>query len=90
MNDVQLNIPSNTHNKTKATHAVLLLTKEKKPPLLWKVLANKYVGQLALAYHRDRKGKSSVELGMEAGGKKEAKVLVYRAGSTVPFRYEGK
>lgn len=75
--------------QTKDKNAVLLLTKDKKVPLLWKVLANKYAGQLDLASHRDRKGKSSVKLGMEAGGKKEAKVLVYVAGSTTPFRYQG-
>ncbi|KAJ3576551.1 hypothetical protein NP233_g364 [Leucocoprinus birnbaumii] len=73
----------------KDRHAVLLLSKDKKLPLLWKVLANKYGGQLEMAYHRDRKGKSSVKLGMEAGGKKEAKILVYSAGSATPFRYEG-
>ncbi|KAJ7027918.1 hypothetical protein C8F04DRAFT_73426 [Mycena alexandri] len=67
----------------------LLLTKDKKVPLLWKVLANKYKGQLEFGTHRDRKGKSSVALGFEAGDKKESKVLVYSPGSTKPFRYEG-
>lgn len=68
----------------------LLLTKDKKVPLLWKVLANKYQGLgLEFGTHRDRKGKSSVELGFEAGEKKESKVLVYSPGSTKPFRYEG-
>jgi len=69
----------------------LLLSKDKKVPLLWKVLANKYQGQLEFATHRDRKGKSSVALGFEAGDlvKKESKVLVYSPGSTKPFRYEG-
>lgn len=76
-------------NENKDKHRVLLLSKDKKVPLLWTVLANKYVGQLDMAYHRDRKGKSSVKLGMEAGGKKEAKILVYPAGSTTALRYEG-
>ncbi|KAJ7876250.1 hypothetical protein B0H13DRAFT_2055442 [Mycena leptocephala] len=67
----------------------LLLTKDKKVPLLWQVLANKYKGQLEFGTHRDRKGKSSVALGFEAGEKKESKVLVYSPGSTKPFRYEG-
>ncbi|KAF9454412.1 hypothetical protein P691DRAFT_808549 [Macrolepiota fuliginosa MF-IS2] len=75
--------------KTEDKNAVLLLTKDKKIPLLWKSLANKYAGQVEFASHRDRKGRSSVELGMEAGGQKEAKILVYPAGSTTPFRYEG-
>ncbi|KAJ7230519.1 hypothetical protein GGX14DRAFT_583640 [Mycena pura] len=67
----------------------LLLTKDKKVPLLWKVLANRYQGKLEFGTHRDRKGKSSVALGLEAGEKKESKVLVYSPGSTTPFRYEG-
>ncbi|KAJ7460709.1 thioredoxin-like protein [Mycena latifolia] len=69
----------------------LLLTKDKKVPLLWKVLANKYQGQLEFGTHRDRKGKSSVAMGFEAGDlvKKESKVLVYSPGSTTPFRYGG-
>ncbi|KAJ7281987.1 thioredoxin-like protein [Mycena rebaudengoi] len=67
----------------------LLMTKDKTVPLLWKVLANKYRGQLEFGTHRDRKGKSSVVLGLEAGEKKESKVLIYSPGSTTPFRYEG-
>ncbi|KAF8649295.1 hypothetical protein AX16_005899 [Volvariella volvacea WC 439] len=70
-------------------HRVLLLTKDKKVPLLWKVLGNKYQGQLELASHRDRKGKSSVALGYEAGEKKEAKVIVYPQGTTGAVRYQG-
>ncbi|KAG9224258.1 hypothetical protein CCMSSC00406_0004757 [Pleurotus cornucopiae] len=75
--------------KTSDKNRVLLLTKEKKVPLLWKVLGNKYQGQLELASHRDRRGKSSVKLGYEAGEKNQAKVLVYAAGSTKPVRFEG-
>ncbi|KAF8997821.1 hypothetical protein BDQ17DRAFT_1329070 [Cyathus striatus] len=69
---------------------ILLLSKDKHaPPLLWKVLANKYDGQLSLAVHRDRKGRTSVKMGMEAGGVKEPKVLIYPAGSMTPIRYQG-
>ncbi|KAJ7156891.1 hypothetical protein C8R43DRAFT_997557 [Mycena crocata] len=75
--------------KTVEKKRTLLLTKDKKVPLLWKVLANKYKGELEFGTHRDRKGKSSVALGLEAGEKKESKVLVYSPGSTTPFRYEG-
>ncbi|RDB18494.1 Thioredoxin domain-containing protein C13F5.05, mitochondrial [Hypsizygus marmoreus] len=75
--------------KTVSKNRVLLLTKDKKVPLLWKVLGNKYKDQLELGTHRDRKGKSSVVLGLEAGEKKAAKVLVYPAGSTKFVRYEG-
>lgn len=67
----------------------LLLTKDKKVPLLWKVLGNKYQGQLEFATHRDRKGKSSVILGYEAGEKKAAKVFIYPVGSKQAVRYEG-
>ncbi|KAF4611304.1 hypothetical protein D9613_007263 [Agrocybe pediades] len=71
-------------------HRILLLTKDKKVPLLWTVLANKYAHtKLALASHRDRKGRSSVKMGLEPGGPKEPKVLVYPIGSTTPVRYEG-
>ncbi|KAI0317228.1 hypothetical protein OF83DRAFT_1190790 [Amylostereum chailletii] len=70
-------------------HRVLLLSKSKGVPLLWQVLANKYRDQLTFANHRDRKGKSSVKLGYEAGTKKESKVLVYPAGSTKPVLFQG-
>jgi hypothetical protein len=74
----------------KHKYRALLLTKEKKVPLLWKVLANKYSGtDILFGTHRDRKGKSSIEMGLEAGGKKEAKVLLYPIGSTTPVRYQG-
>ncbi|KAF5386375.1 hypothetical protein D9757_006645 [Collybiopsis confluens] len=67
----------------------LLLTKEKKIPLLWSVLGNKYAGKVELASHRDRKGKSSVAMGYEVGEPKSSKVIVYAPGSTTPVRYEG-
>jgi len=68
---------------------VMLLSKAKDIPLMWKVLANKYRDDFAFANHRDRKGKSSVALGYEAGTKKESKVLIYPAGSTKPVLFEG-
>ncbi|KAJ4000340.1 hypothetical protein F5050DRAFT_1563164 [Lentinula boryana] len=67
----------------------LLLTKEKIIPLLWTVLGNKFAGKIELASHRDRKGKSSVAMGYEAGEQKSSKVLIYAPGSTTPVRYEG-
>lgn len=67
----------------------LLLTKDKKVPLLWQVLANKYDGQIEFGSHRDRDGKSSVKLGYEAGGKKEPKVFIYAPGSKDGVRYQG-
>ncbi|KAI9447083.1 hypothetical protein BJY52DRAFT_1156639 [Lactarius psammicola] len=68
---------------------MLLLSKAKDIPLMWKVLANKYRDDLVFANHRDRKGKTSVALGYEAGTKKESKILIYPAGSTKPVLFEG-
>jgi protein disulfide-isomerase A6 len=71
-------------------YRALLLYKAKKVPLLWQVLANRYSGtDILFGTHRDRKGRSSIEMGLEAGGEKEAKVLLYPIGSTTPFRYQG-
>jgi len=67
----------------------LLLTKEKKTPLLWTVLGNKFQGEIELAVHRDRKGKSSVALGYDAEIDKKSKILIYPVGSTQAVRYEG-
>ncbi|KAG6895630.1 hypothetical protein C0992_000304, partial [Termitomyces sp. T32_za158] len=75
--------------KTSNKHRALLLTKDAKVPLLWKVLSNKYKDQIELGAHRDREGKSSEALGLETGGKKGSKVLIYPAGSTKFVRYEG-
>ncbi|PPQ79822.1 hypothetical protein CVT25_002976 [Psilocybe cyanescens] len=75
-------------SKNTNKHRALLLTKDKKVPLLWQVLANKYSDtNLAFASHRDRKGKSSAKMGLE--DTKEAKVLLYPMGSTTPIRYTG-
>jgi len=68
---------------------VLLLTKAKDMPLMWKVLANKYRDDFAFATHRDRNGKSSVALGYDAGIGTESKILVYPAGFARPFLFEG-
>ncbi|KAG6836696.1 hypothetical protein H0H93_004807 [Arthromyces matolae] len=75
--------------KTKEKHVALLLTKDKKVPLLWKVLGNQYKGQFELAVHRDEAGQTSVALGLERGGEKQAKVLIYPEGSSKFVRYEG-
>jgi protein disulfide-isomerase A6 len=68
---------------------VLLLSKAKDIPLMWKVLANKYRDDFAFANHRDRKGKSSEALHYNAGTQKESKILVYPAGSAKPLLFEG-
>ena len=68
---------------------VLLLSKAKDIPLMWKVLANKYRDDFAFANHYDLKGKSSEALGYDAGTQKESKIFVYPAGSTKLFLFEG-
>jgi protein disulfide-isomerase A6 len=68
---------------------LVLLTKEKKIPMLWQVLDNRYQDHFAFGSLLDRKGKVSVKMGYEAGSKKEGKVLLYPAGSKQPIRYEG-
>ena len=70
-------------------HRAFLLRKDKKTPLLWQVLANKYQGQVEFATIPDRKGKISVTMGLEVGEKKVSKVLIYPAGSTNFIVYEG-
>ena len=51
----------------------IVMVKNNKMPILWQALANKYRDRIAFFNHRDRRGKSSVQLGFEAGGD-EAKV----------------
>jgi len=76
--------------KHQTKHRALLLSlKDKKTPLLWQVLANKYAGQVEFGVHRDRSGKTSVLMGLEVGEKKESTVLIYPAGSTNYVRYQG-
>jgi protein disulfide-isomerase A6 len=70
-------------------HRLFLLRKEKKTPILWEVLSNKYQGQVEFATIPDRRGKLSVELGLEVGEEKVSKVLLYPAGSTNFIVYEG-
>jgi len=67
----------------------LLLNNGKHIPILWQVLGNKYKDHFTFAIHRDRKGKSSVKMGLEAGEKGSSKVLVYPPGETDFVRYEG-
>ena len=64
------------------------MLKSNKMPILWQALANKYSEQMTFFNHRDRRGKSSVTLGFEAGGD-EAKVLIIPAGETKPSQYMG-
>ncbi|KAF9454413.1 thioredoxin-like protein [Macrolepiota fuliginosa MF-IS2] len=71
--------------KTQDKTTLLLLTKEKKVPLLWKVLANRYSGKLELAAHRDEDGEATKALGFD----EKVKVLVYPSGSSTPVKYEG-
>ncbi|PPQ95973.1 hypothetical protein CVT26_016189 [Gymnopilus dilepis] len=74
----------------KHKHRALLLNKDKKVPLLWQVLANKYSHtDLAFASHRDRKGRTSIAMGLEEGGPKDSKVLLYPAGSDTYTIYSG-
>ena len=56
---------------------------------MWKVLANKYRDDFTFANHCDLDGKSSEALDYDAGTQKESKILVYPAGSTKPFLFEG-
>lgn len=67
----------------------LLLTKAKKLPLLWKVLANKYSDNLDFASHRNRKGKGSKALGYEEI-EDSSIVLIYSPGETRAVRYRGE
>lgn len=67
---------------------LLLLTKEKKVPLLWKVLANNFRGKLALGVHKDEDGEATEALGHSPTGK--SMVLVFPAGATKSVLYDGK
>lgn len=68
----------------------LLLNQGKGIPLLWQTLGNKYKGQITFAVHRDRYGKSSLEMGLEKGPAKSSKVLYYPPGATDYVRYHGE
>ncbi|KAI0831892.1 hypothetical protein BC628DRAFT_1311267 [Trametes gibbosa] len=67
----------------------LLLNQGKGIPLLWQTLGNKYKDQITFGIHRDRYGKSSIEMGLEKGPAKSSKVLYYPPGSTDYVRYHG-
>ena len=75
--------------QNKDQHRAFLLNQGKHIPILWQTLGNKYKDKLTFGLHRDRYGKSSVKMGLEAGEKGSSKVLVYPAGSTDFIRYEG-
>jgi len=65
------------------------LNKDKKVPLLWQVLSNKYGQDIQFGSHHDRKGKTSLSMSLKAGEKKASKVVIYPVDSTVPVLYEG-
>ncbi|KAF9454400.1 hypothetical protein P691DRAFT_841419, partial [Macrolepiota fuliginosa MF-IS2] len=62
----------------------IFLTKEKKVPLLWKVLVDRYSGKLESAAHRGEDGGTTRDLGFD----EKVKVLVYPSGSSTPAKYE--
>lgn len=72
--------------KNVKSHRVLLLTKEKKVPLLWKVLGNKYKGKLHLGVLKNTDGDIPKKMGLK---EKEVKVVVYPAGTSKPLVYQG-
>ncbi|KAJ2917057.1 hypothetical protein MD484_g3342, partial [Candolleomyces efflorescens] len=74
--------------KHKKEHRALLLTKDSKVPLLWKVIASKYHGRLRFGTHRDDKGTAAAETGVELGDSK-SKILIYPSGSSSPVVYKG-
>jgi protein disulfide-isomerase A6 len=67
----------------------LLLNKDKKVPLLWQVLSNKYGQEIQFGSHHDHKGKTAVSMGLKVGDKKGSKVVIYPTDSAVPVLYEG-
>jgi protein disulfide-isomerase A6 len=66
----------------------VLISKDKKVPLLWKVLGNIYSDKIAFAA---TKTASAVDFVDEesSGNDKKSKVLVYAPGSTTPTIYDG-
>jgi len=69
---------------------VILFNRDKKFPLLWQVLGNKYYKKLAFGHHNDPEGKFAASLGFtEREEGKISKVIVYPAGSNIPILYEG-
>lgn len=76
--------------KHKSADRALLLTKDSKVPLLWKVVSSKYHGKLRFGTHRDDKSLAAAEVGINLGEGKGSKVLIYPAGSDEPVLYEGR
>lgn len=88
----KLNEPEDITNwasKKVSKPRALLLHKDKKIPLLWQVLSNKYGHDIQFGNCHDGKGKASVSMGLKAGQKKASKVVIYPVDSTVPVLYEG-
>ena len=68
----------------------ILLNKQQRVPLLWKVLANKYNDKIKFAVARDRKGRVSKSLGFDVGGDKESKVIVFQNGKLESVLFKGQ
>ena len=62
----------------------LLLTKDKRIPLMWKVLNNRF-NNINFGVHRDKQGFQNVMLDVPEG----TKVIVYGVGSHEPTPYSG-
>ena len=58
---------------------MLLITKDKKVPLLWRALANKFSGKLNFATHADFEGKTSKALGLGKGKKSKVGKPTYKS-----------
>lgn len=67
----------------------LLVNNGKGIPLLWQVLGNKYKDNIKFSVHRDRGGKSSTAMGLQANEKGQSQVLIYPPGQTDFIRYDG-
>ena len=87
---IKLDLPSHLRVQNKDAPRAVLLNQGKHIPLLWQTLGNKYKGQIKFAVHRDRRGRSSVKMGLEKGEPKSSKVLIYPAGSSDFVLYEGE
>jgi len=68
----------------------LLLSKDKKVPLLWKALGNRYSHKMEFASAEDKKGNTLKALGLTVGEeKKGSKVVIYAPDSAEPVLYDG-
>ncbi|KAF8603795.1 thioredoxin-like protein [Ceratobasidium sp. AG-I] len=68
---------------------VLLLTKQPKLPVLWKVLGWRHHKQVSFGATKDEKGEIIKELGIDAPADGKSKVLVWAPGETKPTLYDG-